>query len=311
MPAAYVDTDPSLDTPYSESGLLEPEQWSDLADELQVDLTSQEITVRGRVDIVAIEATITNPEYSGLLDQSPPDPDLMMLSYIASLVQPDSRLGLMLSSRFGGDVIGLDLAQDVLNNPDGKMGIRLTLPTPTASQERIQTRTGKKGLPSGVHFVGVEEPHITDAQTTELVAARKHGFALGGWQAIHDALDHTLGAAALDPDFHDYRAIPFANLAIDLRPDNPEAASNMDKLLTEFIDSITTKITLAAIQGSRKPNMGDFYVKLVEEYGRTMVDLLTGGQDQLERTVDVSWQNAKEIARPNKTLRNLFLLIVG
>ena len=310
MPAAYVDTDPSLDAPYSESGLLEPEIWSDLA-ELQVDLTTQVITVRGLVDIFAIEATLADPDCRGLLDQSPPDPDLMMLSYVAKLVQPDSRLGLMVSSRFGGDILGLDLAQNVLDNTDGKMGIRLILPTPTASQERIQTRIGNEGLPSRVHFVGVDEPHITDAQTTELVAARKHGFALGGWQAIHDALDHTLGAAALDPDFHDYRAIPFANHAIDLRTTNPEATSNMDKLLTEFIDSITTKITLAAIQGSRKPNMENFYVKLVEEYGRTMVDLLTGGQDQLERTVDVSWQNAKEIARPNRILRNFFLLIVG
>ena len=140
MPAAYVDTDPSLDTPYSESGLLEPEQWSDLADKLQVDLTSQEITVRGRVDIVAIEATLADPDYRGLLDQSPPDPDLMMLSYVASLVEPGSRLGDMVSSPFGGDVLGLGFAQDVLDNPDGKMGIRVTLPTPTASQERIQTR---------------------------------------------------------------------------------------------------------------------------------------------------------------------------
>ena len=313
MPAAYVDTDPSLGTPnseYSESGLLEPEQWSDLA-ELQVDLTSLEITIRGRVDIVAIEATLADPDYRGLLDQSPPDPDLMMLSYVASLVEPGSRLGDMVSSPFGGDVLGLGFAQDVLDNPDGKMGIRVTLPTPTASQERIQARIGTDALPSGVDFVGVDEPHITDTQTTELVAAREHGFALRGWQAIHDAIDHSLGAAALDLDFHDYRAIPFANHAIDLRTTNPEEASLMDKLLTEFIESITTKITLAAVQGSRKPNMENFYVKLVEEYGRVMVDLLTGGQDQLDRTVDVSWRNAKEIARPNRTLRKLFLLFVG
>lgn len=310
MPAACVDTDPPLGTPVYERGLLEAEKWSDLA-EIQVYLTAQEITVTGLVDIVAIEATLAEPEHMKLLEESPPDPDLMMLSYVAKLVQPDSRLGLMVSSRFGGDILGLDLAQNVLDNPDGKMGIRLTLAKPTASQERIQDRIGKKGLPSGVDFVGVDEPHITDAQTTALVASRKHGFALGGWQAIHDALDHTLGAAALDPDFHDYRAIPFANIAIDLRSEQAELSARMDKLLTEFIDSITTKITLAAVQGSRKPDMDDFYFKLTGKYGRNLVDSLTGGQDKLHKTFDVSWRNAEDIARPNRTLRNLFRLFVG